>query len=160
LHELTVMKTLLWVLFSAMVGALLFWQVGMAFDNGAGLLVADGAFVLLLAAFAAWHPGAVGRGVAIAAVAAPLLLGACAILGMMVFDGVPWLGNLLMASISVGYYPSGPDVPILPGLGIWAVSLVALILAGLVSGNLVGWIWRRGWSGGEAARRRPPAGEA
>src|SRR4051794_38554928 len=110
------MRTILWVLFSAMVGALLFWQVGRAFGNGAGLLVADGAFVLLLAAYGAWQAGPVGRGAAAAAVAAPLLLGACAIVGTLVYEGVPWLGNLLMASVSVGYYPSGPDVPIVPGL--------------------------------------------
>ena len=64
-------------------------------------------------------------------------------IGGLVFEKSPALGNMMMASVSIGYYPPGADVPLLPGFGIWGVSSIAVILVGFVAGSMVRTIFRR-----------------
>jgi hypothetical protein len=71
-----------------------------------------------------------------------MFLAACTVVGAVVYNGAPTLGNVLMAATSVGYYPSGADVPLGPGLGVWGVSVVALTFAGLMLGSFVGRVAR------------------
>jgi hypothetical protein len=136
--ETNSMKTILAVIISAVVGSFLFWQVGTAFGNTAGSVVANTTLVLLLLAYSATQPRGLGWGTVVAAsVGATVFLGACAMVGGLVYERSQALGNILMAAVSVGYYPPGADVPLVPGFTLWSASSVAVILAGLTSGTAI-----------------------
>lgn len=138
------MKTLLVIMIAAIVGSVLFWRVGLAFGNAAGSIVANAVFFFLLAGYAASRPRGLAPGKVMAASAgATLLLGACAMTGAIAYERSHALGNMMMASVSVGYYPPGADVPLLPGFGLWGASSIAVTLAGLVAGNIIRPILRK-----------------
>jgi hypothetical protein len=138
------MKTLLAIMIAAIVGSLLFWRVGLAIGNPAGSIVANAVLFFLLTGYAASRPkGLAPSEVVAASVGATALLGACAMIGAVVFEKSPALGNMMMAAVSVGYYPPGADMPLLPGFGLWGASFMAVTLAGLVAGSLVRPILRK-----------------
>jgi hypothetical protein len=145
------MKTFLVVLTSAVIGSILFWLAGRSFGNTIGSALAGVAFFLLLLAYG-WRQRSLGPvETAVAALGSVVLLGGSAVAGAVTYDAYPLLGNLLMAAVSVGYYPPGADVPIIPGMGLWAASFVALTLAGLISGTLLPHILGAG-AGEESSR--------
>lgn len=119
----------------AMIGSFIFWIVGLVGGNSLATAVANGAFFLFLMGYAASRPRRLTPGAVIAAsISATLLLAMCAIAGTLVFDRSHALGDVLMSAVSVGRFPPGADVPLLPGFGIWAASCMAVTLAGLFSG--------------------------
>jgi hypothetical protein len=131
-------KNFIFILFFSIVGSSLFYWVGLALGNATGLAVANGVFFLLLVAYEASQLRAMPLKVVIAAsISITVFLAVCAFVGTMVYNNWPRLGHLLTAAVSVGYYPSGADVPILPGLLIWGASLTALTFVGLISGSLL-----------------------
>jgi hypothetical protein len=72
-----------------------------------------------------------------------MLLGMCAMAGGLVYEKSPVLGNVMMAAVSIGYYPAGADVPLVPGFGLWGASSIAVILFGLVAGGMLRTILRK-----------------
>lgn len=130
------MKTFLAVMVSALVGSVLFWRVGSAFGNALGAIAANSALFLLLLGYAVSRPRGLKPATIVAAsVGATLFLGLCAMAGGLVHESSRPVGNLLMAAVSIGYYPPGADVPLMPGFAMWGASSLAVILAGLSLGT-------------------------
>jgi hypothetical protein len=103
-----------------------------------GSVVANAALFLLLIVYSACRSTKLVLGVALAAsVSATLFLGGCALAGALLYEHSHALGNILMAAVSVGYYPNGPDVPLVPGFSLWSATSVGVIFAGLASGILL-----------------------
>jgi len=66
------------------------------------------------------------------------IIGGCAIVligvasslaGALLHDSYPVIGRILLQSLSLGYYPSGPDAPFLIGVSLWGLSMMALTVA-------------------------------
>jgi hypothetical protein len=132
------MKTLLTVLVCCAIASFLFWLIGSNFGNRAGAIAANVALFLLLLAYAATRPRRLGAmTLAASAFGATILLAVCAMAGGLVFERSHALGNIMMAAVSVGYYPPGPDVPLFPGMLDWGASAFAVMLAGLGVGTLL-----------------------
>ena len=51
---------------------------------------------------------------------------ASAFIGAIISSSHQIFGNILMHSLSLGYYPPGPDVPFMPGVVLWSLSIIAL----------------------------------
>ncbi|MEA3036286.1 MAG: hypothetical protein QOH04_2051 [Sphingomonadales bacterium] len=132
------MKAFLAVLICSAIGSFLFWLIGSSFGNTAGAVAANAALFLLLLAYAGTRPRRLtAPTLAASAGGATIFLAACAIVGSVIFDRSHVLGNVMMAAVSVGYYPPGPDVPLFPGMFDWGISALAVIAAGLGLGTLL-----------------------
>jgi len=64
-----------------------------------------------------------------------IFLGICAaFVGAVIYESHPIIGDALMQSFSLGYYPSGPDAPFGVGAVLWSFSIVVLVFVGVAAG--------------------------
>jgi hypothetical protein len=132
------MKNFLFVFTFTVIGSILFYLVGSRCGNTTGLVIANGVLFLLLVVYASLQLQRLTlRSVIGVSCGTTAFLATCAFVGTMVYNNSRGLGHLLTAAVSIGYYPSGADVPILPGLLIWGSSLITLTFVGLIAGNLL-----------------------
>lgn len=106
-------------------------------SNRLATLLANPAFCVLLA----WSicrvrapAGPLIAAHAFGTVAAILLGILSAFVGAAIFEAHPLIGDLLMRSLSLGYYPPGPDVPFVIGVVPWGFSIALLVFIGVGAG--------------------------
>lgn len=107
-------------------------------SNMLASVLTNSAFCVLLAAsvYRSRTPNAdLVRGYARATVAAIALGIGATFVGALVYDSNHVIGDMLMQSISLGFYPSGPDAPFEIGAILWGLSIALLISVGVVSGR-------------------------
>jgi hypothetical protein len=109
-------------------------------DHLVSSLAGDVVFVLALGVLI-WRNTAIplmAAGSVLTAVAAFIATGILlADLGGATYFSVPSLGHILVHIFSVGYYPSGADVPFDMGALLWGFSMLGLCTLGLALGGLV-----------------------
>lgn len=101
-------------------------------------VLANSTFCVLLAAsvYTSRTPSAdLVRGYARATVAAISLGIGATLVGALVYDSDHTIGDALMQSVSLGFYPSGPDAPFEIGAVLWGLSIALLISVGVASGR-------------------------
>jgi len=54
--------------------------------------------------------------------------------GAVLYDRFPIIGDFLMQTFNIGYYPPGPDVPFVLGAPLWTLSIAGLIAVGVAGG--------------------------
>ena len=138
------MRTFVAIILSAALCSIFFWLGGIAYGNGIGAIVANAALFLMLFAYAASRARPLPPPVILSAsLAATALLAICAGIGGIVYERSHSLGLLMMSAVSIGDYPAGADVPLIPGMITWGASAIAVMLAGLGIGTLIALVRNR-----------------
>ena len=106
-------------------------------SNFLASILTNSAFCVLLAAsvYRSRAPNAALVRAYVRATVAAISLGIGAtFVGMLVYDSNHTIGDALMQSISLGFYPSGPDAPFEIGAILWGLSIALLIYVSVATG--------------------------
>ena len=109
-------------------------------SNSLASVVANTGFCVLLAAsvYMSRIPRTgLATAYALATIFAILLGIVAGFVGMIVYESNHAIGDALMQSFSLGYYPPGPDVPFELGVVVWGLSIALLIALGFAIGVAV-----------------------